>query len=108
MSTATPASTNECPVIEFYDGVFDHVPSLEEIQKLPARGAHYQDGRVRISRYAVAQMKYLPDPANQVKLIAAAVAQPPSGKHLEASVGLYELTDIFTLQKALEYLFRTT
>jgi hypothetical protein len=99
---------NECPVIEFYDGVFDHVPSLEEIQKLPARGAHYQDGRVRISRYAVAQMKYLPDPANQVKLIAAAVAQPPSGKHLEASVGLYELTDIFALQKALEYLFRTT
>jgi len=87
--------------------VFDHVPSLEEIQKLPARGARYQDGRVRISRYAVAQMKSLPDPANQIKLIAAAVAQPPSGKHLEASVGLYELTDIFTLQKALEYLFRT-
>ena len=99
---------NECPVIEFYDGVFDHVPNLEEVQKLPARGAHYQDGRVRISRYAVAQMKYLPDPANQVKLIAAAVAQPPSSKHLETSIGLYALTDIFALQKALEYLFQTT
>lgn len=97
---------NEIPVIEFYDHVSDTPPTLAEIQKHPARGAHYQDGTTRIARYAVAQMKYHPDPAGQISLIAAAIPRPPSHEHLAPAVGLYQLTDIFTLQNDIEYLFR--
>jgi hypothetical protein len=44
---------NESPVIEFYDGIFDKVPTLEELERLNARGEVYNDGIGRIAIYAI-------------------------------------------------------
>lgn len=97
---------NENPIIEFYDVVFEHEPTWYEVQNLPAKGASYQDGTTRIQHYAISQMKYLPDPANQVKLIASAIATPPKSEHLTPAVGLYMMSSIFQLQNDIEMLFQ--
>ncbi len=96
---------NEAPVIEFYDAVFEQVPSLQLLENIPAKGRKYNDGTVRVEKFAVVQLKFLPDPANQVKLIASAIKTPPKNDHLKASVGLFALFDIFEIQQEMEKLF---
>lgn len=96
---------NESPVIEFYDGVFDKVPTIQDLENLNAKGQVYNDGTERVSRFSVSGMKYLPDLANQVKLISACVDQKPSDKHLGESIGLYAVKDLFQLQNDIRNLF---
>lgn len=90
---------NEAPVIEFYDAVFEQVPSLQLLENIPAKGRKY------VEKFAIVQLKFLPDPANQVKLIASAIKNPPKNDHLKASVGLFALFDIFGIQQEMEKLF---
>lgn len=97
---------NESPIIEFYDKIFDKVPEIRELEKLPAKGQLYNDGSKRISKYAVSGIKFLPDLANQIKLISSNVEASPSNTHLEESVGLYAVMDIFEIQNEIERLFR--
>ncbi|MGN7864654.1 hypothetical protein [Chryseobacterium sp. 22458] len=98
---------NESPVIEFYNGVFDKVPTIQELEKLNAKGRVYNDGTERISHFSVSGMKFLPDLANQIKLISACVEQKPPHQHLEKSVGLYIVMDIFKLQDEIKSIFKT-
>ncbi len=98
-------SINESPVVEFYDGIFDSVPALGELEKLQAKGMKYNDGVARIARYSLAGLKYLPDPAGQVHLVRACVAHPPADHHLQKPVGLYTVSDIFEIQDHIKTLF---
>jgi len=99
------AQTNQSPVIEFYDAVFDHVPSIDELRDKPARGRRYNDGSVRIERMSVAGMKFMPDPAGQFVLIKACVETPPDTSRLGKPVGLYAVSDVFDLQDSVAGLF---
>ncbi|MBB6273334.1 hypothetical protein HDF26_003794 [Pedobacter cryoconitis] len=96
---------NDCPVIEFYDQVFTQVPELKDLKNVKARGTVYNDGIARISLDAIYLMKYLPDLANQVHLIAAGVEEKPSNDHLEESVGIYGMSDIFRIQDSIRGMF---
>lgn len=97
---------NNYPIIEFYDQVFTRVPELKDLKNVKARGAVYNDGVARISLDAIYLMKYLPDLANQVHLIAAGVEEKPSNDHLEESVGLYGMSDIFRIQDTIRGIFK--
>ena len=96
---------NESPIIELYDGVFTQPPTLAELEKLPAKGQVYNDGSTRVYHMAISGMKQEPDPANQVKLIASNVKKIPAAKHLEPSVGLYAMLDLFSLQDTIISMF---
>ena len=97
---------NESPIIEFYDKKFDKVPEIEELKKLQGKGQLYNDGIERISKYAVSGIKFLPDLANQIKLISSDVETVPSNSHLQEPVGLYAIMDIFEIQNEIERLFK--
>lgn len=99
------AGPNESPVLEFYDSVFDKVPTLLMLENIKAKGQVYNDGVGRISKYSVAGMKFLPDLANQIKLVSACVETPPSNKDLQKPVGLYSVSDIFEIQDDIKRLF---
>lgn len=99
------SSPNESPVIEFYDGIFGKEPSLQDLEKAGAKGRTYNDGVARIAKFSVAGMKFLPDLANQIKLVSACVATLPSNKHLEKPAGLYTVSDIFEIQDDIKALF---
>lgn len=96
---------NESPVLEFYRGVFGQLPSLRELEQLPAIGQIYNDGTERISHFAISGMKYQPDPAAQVSLIASCVETAPANSQLKESVGLYALTDLFRIQATIDKMF---
>ncbi|UMZ13895.1 hypothetical protein I9018_09405 [Pseudomonas sp. MPFS] len=98
-------SINESPIIEFYAQVFDQVPTLEQLQQTPAQGELYNDGIRRKSLYGVSGIKFQPDPAGQVTLIAACVAHPPDSSHLAPSVGLYAVSDILRIQDTIRRMF---
>lgn len=99
------SAPNESPVLEFYDAIFDKVPSLQELEKVPAKGERYQDGTERIARFSVSGMKFLPDLAHQIQLISACVENNPSGKHLQKPHGLYTVGDLFSIQESIRDLF---
>lgn len=99
------ASTNSSPIIEFYDAVFDQVPSMDELNGIPARGRRYNDGTVRIERLSVSGMKFMPDPAGQFVLVKACVETPPDNSHLQKSVGLYGVSDVFEMQEQVAGMF---
>lgn len=99
------AKTNQDPIVEFYDAVFDHVPQIGELAGVRARGRRYNDGIARVSRFAVAGMKFLPDPAGQLTLVKACVETPPDTGHLQKADWLHTLSDIFTLQAEVDALF---
>lgn len=99
------AGINTSPVIEFYDAVFDHVPSIDALHDKPAKGRRYNDGDRRIERMSVTGMKFMPDPAGQVVLVKACVETPPDNSHLQKSTGLYVVSDIFDMQERVNGLF---
>jgi hypothetical protein len=100
-----PHEPNEIPIIEFYDAVFNKIPTMKMLEKIIAKGQKYNDGVERVSRFAISGMKYMPDLANQIKLVSACIQEPPSNVHLERSVGLYESSDIFEMQRNIKTLF---
>ncbi len=96
---------NESPVLEYYDGEFDQVPTLAELEKLPARGAVFNDGIARISLYAVNGLKFLPDMAGQIQLISACVKKKPSNGHLVKPDWQYTLSNLFDMQRTIKGMF---
>ena len=100
------SGVNESPILEFYDGVFDKIPTLKELENLPAKGELYNDGIERISLHSVYGMKHLPDLANQIQLVSACVENPPSNSHLEKPIGLYAVSDLFTIQRTIKEMFK--
>lgn len=97
---------NESPVIEFYEGAFDNVPTLSDLAGARAVGPMYDDGVPRIGRYSVHRLTYEPDPAHQVHLIAACVDTPPPNDHLAQPIRLRIAEDISSIQRVIRKLYR--
>ena len=100
------SAPNETVIIEFYDGVFDQVPTMSELEKLPAKGQLFNDGVERVANFSICGLKFLPDLANQVKLVSACIETKPSNAHLSESIGLYTVKDIFSIQDDIMTMFR--
>lgn len=96
---------NESPIIEFYDAIFDKVPTIQELKKYKAKGEIFNDGVARVAKYSVSGLKFLPDPANQIKLIEACVNEAPLNNHLEKPVGLLSVQNIYTIQRIIMDIF---
>ena len=99
------ARTNQSPVIEFYETTFTQVPEIAELLGTRAKGRRYNDGVERSSKYSVAGMKFLPDPAAQIVLVKACVDVPPTSGHLAEGVGEYAVLDIFKIQEVIDKAF---
>lgn len=99
------ASPNENPIIEFYDAGFDHVPSLAELTGRLAKGQRYHDGSENVSKFSVAGMKFMPDPAGQIVLVKACMETPTDDAHLRRDTGLFTVSDIFDLQEKVDRMF---
>ena len=97
---------NETPVIELYDCIFNKVPVIEELTGLKAKGSVYNDGTEKVSCYAVTGMKYTPDPANQIFLVASGIKNKPLNEHLEKASGLWTNTDLFRIQNIIVNMFK--
>lgn len=100
------SGANESPILEFYDGKFNKLPTVSEIESLPAKGQMYNDGKEHISHFSVDGIKNQPDLAEQFQLISTNIALKPSNKHLQKSIGLYEETDLFEIQDTIKNLFK--
>ncbi|MEP2279465.1 hypothetical protein [Maribacter sp.] len=98
---------NESPVIEFYEQVFNRPPKLEDIKIKKARGQQYNDDIIRASKFAIYGMKYQPDLANQIHLLSASEnsTMAPDSSHLEECVGVYTVSNLFTIQDTVRKMF---
>lgn len=101
----TDTGINQSPVVEFYEQTFDKVPTLEELKNTRAIGEKYSDGTTKISKFSISGLKYLPDPAGQVTLIASAIDTPPYNSHLKSPIGLYTTSTIFQIQPIIKRMF---
>ncbi|MER5778234.1 hypothetical protein ABT144_28860 [Streptomyces sp. NPDC002039] len=90
---------NETPVIEFYAGSFARPPHLAD---LAGSEAARPGGR---ARFSVDGLTYLPDPAQQVRVVAAAHEEGPHGGEPGPAQGLHTITDIYSLQRHMGELF---
>ncbi len=99
--------TNESPIIEFYDAVFDEKPTLKDISSLKAKGEKFNDGKTRRARFAIYGMKYQPDLANQIHLIKSCSESEmmPENSHLEESIGLFTVSNLFFIQDKVKAMF---
>lgn len=95
---------NGNPFLEFYDAVFDKIPTLKELENLPAKGQLF-DGVERVANFSVKGIKNNPDLANQIQLVAACVKNMPSTKHLKEAI-VYTISDIFKIQNTIKSLFK--
>lgn len=93
---------NEFPVIEFYAGTFARPPVEAELSD---RAAAAERGR---ARFGVVGLSQLPDPAHQVPAVEARDAHPPYGGDPRPGEGLWQLSDIMSLQQDVRYLFGNT
>lgn len=105
----TLIGANKSPIIEFYDVVFDHQPTLVDIKKNNiAFGQSYNDGTTRKSCFSVTGLKFLPDLSNQVHLIAACASNSlkPDNQHLGDSVGVYTSLDVLSIQSIIREIIK--
>ena len=97
---------NEAPIVEFYDYVSDHKPTMKDLGGVKAKGMGRQDGSIERMKYSIAGMKDLPDYANQIHLIQTSVATPPDNSHLEKGIGDWKhsclISDIIEIQRYLK------
>ena len=98
---------NESPIIEFYNETFDIPPKLEDIKSKKARGLQYNDGMVHASKFAIYGMKYQPDLANQIHLLSSSEnsTMAPDSSHLGESIGLFTVSNLFTIQDTIRKMF---
>jgi hypothetical protein len=97
--------TNESAKIEIYDAVFDKIPTLDQLKGLKARGQKYNDGLIRASCFTLHGMKFLPDPANQIKIIGSSLTEKPSKDHLKPAISAYAMSDLFRIQEIIGRMF---
>jgi len=96
---------NEAPVLEFFDFESNEIPRLEDLKSFNAKGKKYNDGNLRAIRFAVYGLKYLPDLASQINLLKACFEQRPATEHLQESIGLFVVSDLFELQENIRQMF---
>jgi hypothetical protein len=89
---------NETPRLEFYAGTFTEPPTMSDLmRRRAARPAAH-------ARLHVSGLTYLPDPAQQVKAVAAAYPEGPRGSESAHGPG-YTVTDVISLQQHMAALF---
>ena len=89
---------NTHPHIELYERTFARRPDPCEVVGTRAWGYMYEGReRANVTRLIVSGLRHLPDPAEQIHLIASGVAVPPDNSHLhdERIVGTH--VDLFEL-----------
>lgn len=86
-------------VLEFYDHIFNRLPTLKEVENLLAKGND------QIFHFLVFGIRYQPDLANQIVLIGANVETKPSNIHLKDSKGTI-VQNIFDIQHYIKVLFK--
>jgi len=98
---------NESPIIEFYDESFENIPEIEDLNRIKAKGQKFNDGTVRIAHFAIYGLKYMPDLANQIHVIKSCVEteKAPINKNLEAQIGLFTVSNLFSIQETIKKLF---
>lgn len=95
---------HEAPVVEVYDFASRQRPGPEDLRQCRARGKRYNDGVERISHHAPYGLRDLPDKANQFHFIASGLPAP-SVDHLQPQVGLFAVSDPFSLMQDIQQLF---
>jgi hypothetical protein len=98
-------SSNESPIIEFYEKIFDIVPTILDLENSKAKGQIYNDGIERITKFSVSGIKFLPDLANQIQLIGSTIELPPSNTHLTTPDWQFTVSDIFNIQDDIKRTF---
>jgi len=98
---------NEAPILEFYDAIFEKTPQVKDLKGLKAKGEKFNDGKIRIANFAIYGMKYQPDLANQIHLIDSSknLEITPQNNHLEESIGLFTVSNLFFIQKTIKKMF---
>ncbi|MBW1297901.1 hypothetical protein [Aquimarina litoralis] len=98
---------NEAPILEFYDGIFEKVPEAKELKGLKAKGEKFNDGKIHKANFAIYGMKYQPDLAGQIELIDTNKNSDfvPNNSHLEDSIGLFTVSNLFSIQKTINKMF---
>jgi hypothetical protein len=94
---------NERPVVEFYDGVFESIPTLDQVKNLKARGRGIE--KPVISKFGIYNRTHLPDFANQFVLLASGVKEKPDNSMLEIPAGLYTMSSLYDIQLNIRQLF---
>lgn len=98
---------NEAPIIEFYEGIFENTPVAEELMELKAKGEKFNDGKIHTANFAIYGMKYQPDLAGQIQLIDTDKNPKfiPDNNHLEESIGIFTVSNLFSIQKTIKKIF---
>ena len=89
---------NQHPHIELYERTFTPLPDPSAVVGTRAWGQTYQgSGQANVTRLIVSGLRHLPDPAEQIHLIASGVTVTPDNSHLhdEGNVGTH--VDLFEL-----------
>lgn len=73
---------NQHPYIEFYERVFTTMPDASEVVGTRAWGRSYVGREPEITHFFVSGLRHVPDPAEQIHLIAAANGTWPDNAHL--------------------------
>ena len=95
---------HEAPIVEIYDFASRQRPAPEDLRHCKAKGQRYSDGVMRIEHHAPYGLRDVPDRARQFQLIASAMPAPGID-HLQPSVGLFAVSDPFTLLQNIQRAF---
>ncbi|MGI1679856.1 MAG: hypothetical protein K6L75_14030 [Cellvibrionaceae bacterium] len=102
---------NEAPIIEFYDLVFQTIPTINELTGVKSYGECFSKSENPTLKYAVKYavygLKYLPDLSRQVQLIASCINSKPDNSDLEEPISLYTSSNLADIQRTLENIVST-
>lgn len=79
----------------------------KDLKDFKAKGIMFNDGIIRIANYAIYGITHQPDLANQIHLIKSNenLEIKPNNSHLEASIGLFTVSNLFTIQNTIKKMF---
>lgn len=95
---------HEAPVVEIYDFASRQRPEPEDLRHCKAKGQRYNDGTMRIAQHAPYGLRDVPDRARQFQIIASGFPAPRVD-HLQPSIGLFAVSDPFTLLEDIQRAF---
>ena len=93
------------PILRFYDAVYGHPPTIEELRGASTRGEPLSDGRVHDTSFGIYGLRLQPDPADQVAIVEAGVARGPDSSQLAPAVALWTVTHLFDLGRTIDRLW---
>lgn len=95
---------HEAPIVEIYDFTSRQRPEPEDLRHCKAKGQRYNDGVMHIDRHAPYGLRDVPDRARQFQILATGLPAPRVD-HLQPSIGLFAVSDPFTLLQDIQHAF---